>query len=116
MWMTNNTSTDVSNPVVRVTPDEDEEEEGDIYDNDNQTQTQTQEPVIPTVQAPPIQPIPPVPPIVLQRREGNWRINIGPVDQLAVDLFRHTRSRGPVADVQPTTARPAEYKPVPKRK
>ena len=110
--VTDTASTDVSTTAVQVTPDEDEEEEDDIYDNDNQPQ----EPVIPTVQTPPIQPIPPVPPIVLQRREGNWRINIGPVDQLAVDLFRHTRSRGPVADVQPTPARPAEYKPVPRRK
>ena len=41
---------------------------------------------------------------------------LGPLDQLATELFRHTRSRGPVAQLQAPPQRPLEYKQVPKRK
>ena len=73
----------------------------------------------------------PIQPILLQRQEGQWRLAnpvlqpapvlqpnpvqparpaLGPLDQLAVELFRHTRSRGTVDPIPPTPFRPPEYK------
>ena len=108
-----------TNTNITPTVSHNDDDDDDIYD--------TVDPILP--EQPIEQPIeqPPVSPLVLQRREGNWQINrdqrtnqpeapLTPLDQLATELFRHTRSRGPVADLQPIPRRPAEYKPAPKRK
>ena len=103
-----------------------EEEEDDNIFNLGPIHTQIQQ-----------QPVgPPIPPIILHRQAGQWvraenpqalpppvipaaqeaPQQLGPLDQLAREIFRHTRSRGPVAQLQATPQRPLEYKPVPKRK
>ena len=103
-----------------------EEEEDDNIFNLGPIHTQIQQ-----------QPVgPPIPPLILHRQAGQWvraenpqilpppvipaaqeaPQQLGPLDQLAREIFRHTRSRGPVAQLQATPQRPLEYKPVPKRK
>ena len=69
----------------------------------------------------------PIQPILLQRQAGQWRVNdlpqprpqpqlpigqpaLGPLDQLARELFSHTRARGPVNPVLQPPDRPLEYK------
>lgn len=113
------TITTTNTNITPTVSHNDDNDDDDIYD--------TVDPILP--EQPIEQPIeqPPVSPLVLQRREGNWQINrdqrtnqtvapLTPLDQLATELFRHTRSRGPVADLQPIPKRPVEYKPAPKRK
>ena len=58
-------------------------------------------PLPPPLTQPVVPQTPPAPVLV--------RPNLGPVDQLAYDLFRHTRSRGPVAQALPPPDRPLEY-------
>ena len=99
-----------SQPAAATTPTPPEEEEDDdIFD----LQPLRVPPVIlrrhegqyqvinPLVDQPPIPVLqPPPPPQAVPRR---------PLDQLAVEIFRHTRSRGPAPEVPQTPHRPLEY-------
>ena len=66
--------------------------------------------------------VPPIPPVILHRQDGQWQINHPQArnarDRLATEIFGppRTRARGPVEDINPLPNRPAEYKPVGKRK
>ncbi len=93
-------------------PSEEEEEESEYdfgFEEDNQ-------PIIQEAQ------VPLVPPVILHRQNGQWQINppqpLNARDQLATEIFGppRTRARGPVQDINPLPNRPAEYKPVGKKK
>ena len=99
-------------PQEPITPPSEEEEESEYdfgFEEDNQ-------PIIQEAQ------VPLVPPVTLHRQNGQWQINppqpLNARDQLATELFGppRTRARGPVQDNNPLPNRPAEYKPVGKRK
>ena len=115
------------NQDITTSQDPEDDNSSDIFDLNPDPQDQPD----PTPAPIPTPPLPaPVPPLVLRRQDGAWRVNnndqvivprpptspvlpaprLGPLDQLAVELFRHTRSRGPVAQGTEPPTRPLEYK------
>ena len=98
------------------------EEPADDLDIQHSVLSIPRRPVLQAPIVPVVIPEVPIQPILLQRQAGHWRINdppqhppqpqlpiLGPIDRLATELFRQTRSRGPVNPVLQPPDRPLEY-------
>ena len=102
---------------VITTPPDDNDDSSDIFDLEPDPVVQEQAPVQVHAQEQQPQAAPeleeqqrPVSPFrIVQQAQNNW-VRLGPLDRLAVELFRHTRSRGPVGPIPEASARPLEYK------
>jgi hypothetical protein len=111
------TNEDNEDNEVITTPPDVNDDSSDIFDLEPDPGVQEQAPVQVHAQEQQPQAAPeleeqqrPVSPFrIVQQAQNNW-VRLGPLDRLAVELFRHTRSRGPVGPIPEASARPLEYK------
>ena len=111
-------------------PQPDDEDDDDIFDNVIVSPTVPIPAVVTPPSTPPVQQVQQpaqVTPLRLHLQDQQWQIGprqlvqepqprAGPLDQLATEIFRHTRSRGPVTQNLPPPDRPLEYSQRTKRK